>query len=145
MAILAQQNVLGLDIPVNNPLGVKLGQSLANPSGQPHRLLDRQLALFFEQVEQAAPGQVLHNHVEPFAFDAQAIDGHHVGMLQSRGNPALLNKPFDRRFITGFFEQEFFDGHPPVQHPITGFKNRAKATLPKRANDLILQKLLTRG
>jgi hypothetical protein len=87
--VLRDHEVLGFQIPVNNPRGVGLGESVGHLCADleelagGHRLLD-------DEVPQRPPLDDLHRDVDHSVRGADVVDSYDVGVVQRRGRARLL-------------------------------------------------------
>ena len=99
--LVVEQQVRRLDVAVDDPLGMGVGQRLGDLDADPRRLAvvepgrrARRLpaALLQHGVEPAA-GDVLHDVEMPPLLLADAEDRHDVGVVQPSGGPGLAAEP----------------------------------------------------
>ena len=95
--VLDEEQVRGLDIAVDHPLLVRVGEA---PRGLRHvvdDLIRRQRPAAREDVFQVVPFQVLHDDVRT-ALMHVGIDGpDHIGVVEERDDLHLAEEPGDRR------------------------------------------------
>ena len=81
-ALVIDQDVLGLQVPVQDPLGMqKLKRGTDVPQHAPS-LLQRHRLLGRHPLPQITALDIFHHQVRPALDDAPVIDPHHVGMSQ---------------------------------------------------------------
>ena len=93
-----QQDVLGLDIAVDHPLGVRLRERVGDLVQDPHRVGDGQPAFARQPVPQRLPRHERHDVEQQVVSRAGRQDGEDVGMLQVRGELDLLLEPRGAHF-----------------------------------------------
>lgn len=113
-ALVGQQDVARLDVPVHDPGLVRRGQRVGDLRADLGHLRRRQRAALGEHLGEAVGGQVLHHqHRQPVVLhDVEDRDG--VRMVQPRGDPALAQHPVAE--VAGLVDgQHPFDGDPLAQ------------------------------
>ncbi len=91
----AHQHVVGLDVPVQDPLVVGIGQRVDHVAQITHRFRHRQLTLAGELGPQGLALDKGHCVVEQIARAAGCEEGDDVGVLQLRGELDLAPEPLD--------------------------------------------------
>ena len=76
-AVLVEEHVVGLEVAVDQALGVRAGQALADGDEHPDDLAPGAL-LLGHPLAQGAAGEVLHRHEHLALVDADVVDGDHV-------------------------------------------------------------------
>ena len=92
-AVFRQQQVLGLDVPVNHALVVRVLERLGRLARDPQRLLHRELLLPPQPVAQRLALDVRHGEPEAAGRLARIVDGEDVGMLETGGELDLPLEP----------------------------------------------------
>jgi hypothetical protein len=92
-----QQDVLGLDVAVHHPAGMRRCQRIGHVVEDPHRLAYGQLALLAQPVAQRRPRHVWHHVVEEARRLPGVVHGEDVGVLQVGGDGDLAQEPLGRR------------------------------------------------
>ena len=98
------QDVLGLDVAVHDVLLVRVAERGGDLTGEPQRVLDRQLRLAPQPRAERLARDVRHHVVEEAAGCPRIEQRHDVRMIQPRGDLDLAQEPLaaDRRGISGF-------------------------------------------
>ncbi len=98
-ALHVEQDVLGLDVAVHDPGGVRGGQAVGDVGDDRHRGLGRQAPLPFEAGAQIRTADQVHDQGEVVAVDHQVAHGDDVGVLQSEQGGALLHEAGDQLLV----------------------------------------------
>ena len=116
---LVQQDVLGLDVPVDHALAVGVVERARHLGRDPHGDLDRELLLPPEPVAQRFALDVGHDVVGGAAHLAGVVQREDVGMLQVGGGLDLLQEPLgaDHR---GQLGAQHLEGHRSVVLQVAG-------------------------
>jgi len=88
-----QQDVLGLDVPVDHPPPVGVVQRVRHLGGDPHGLVDRELGVAVELAPQRLALDVGHDVVQEAGGLAGVEEGEDVGVLELGGGGDLLHEP----------------------------------------------------
>jgi hypothetical protein len=92
LAVLVQHDVLGLEIAVDDPLLVRLGQRARDGPRDAQRLGDAEPAARHLRL-QRGPLDELHRDVDAAVDLADVVDGGDVGVSHRRGGPRLAEEP----------------------------------------------------
>ncbi len=97
-ATVAQEDVLGLDVPVNHSLLVRVLQRIGHLGGNLHRLVDAELQLAIELVPQSLPLYVRHGVVQELRTAlcrgaAAVVHRQNVRVLEPRHRLDFLDEP----------------------------------------------------
>ena len=115
-----QQHVGGLDVPVDQPAGVRrvqrgrgLGDQRAGPGG-------RQRAHPVDQRPHVAAGDVAHGDVQHTVGLPGAEHRNDVRVLGGRRYAGLLDEPRPEYLVAGEVGGQHLQGHPPVEVVVVG-------------------------
>ena len=137
------KNIRRLDIPMNDPLGMRRLQRVGN--------LDRhsQQFLYLERLSphhlrQRLPfKQLHHDKMLPLVlFDR--MDGANVGMIQRGCRPRLPLKSLQQLRILRHFRRKKFQRHAPSELSILGFVHHAHAATAQLTRDFVVGNALTK-
>src|SRR5207244_1435025 len=148
-AVLAQQQVLRLDVPMHEPGVVRVLQSDRRLACERGGLAGRELAPAREQVRERLAGDVLHDDERTAVVLAGVVHLHDVGMRQPRSEPRLAYEALAEVAVTGevlreeldrnraaelTVVREVDDGHSPVAErvlePVPPIRNGLGAQSP---------------
>ena len=91
--LLDEEDVLGLDVPMHEPLAVGVAQSVRHFHRDPHRLVEREQLLPEEPVAQRFTGDVRHDVVERAGGLTRVVKRQDVRMGQMRRDLDLAQEP----------------------------------------------------
>jgi hypothetical protein len=90
-----QEDVLGLDVAMDDALGVRVVQRISNLPSDCNGVFNRQLCFAGQSRSQGLARHQRHDVIQ-LAFRLAAVEQReNVRMLQSRGGPNLTQEPFD--------------------------------------------------
>ena len=132
-AVLAHQDVGGLHVPVQHPLGV--GEPQGDEHGDDHvdHLVGLHPGLAAHHLEERPAGKMLHHDVVHAVLDAGVEDGDDVRMGQPGRCDGLGLEPLGERRVPGEVGAEDLDGHRPRQHLVPGQPHRRHASCGDRS------------
>jgi hypothetical protein len=90
VAVLGDHQVLGLEVPVDDPGGVRLGKALGSLDSDVEKPLRRQRLGRGNEVAKRLPFDQLHGDVERPVHGADVVDRQDVGVVQGRGRAGFL-------------------------------------------------------
>ena len=140
-----EQDVVGLDVAVEDPLAVGVVQRAAGGGDDAARGLGGD-ALAVEALPHRAPGQQLHDEQAEAGVLHVVVDGDDVRMIQVRQHPRLAHEPVLHSRIGGERDGQLLDGHVPPELSVATAQHdppRAPAELVadlvvgQRAGDLV--------
>ncbi len=111
----SQQDVLGLDVPVGQPGGVRGTEAAQHALHDVQRLAGAEAALLIQQVAQRAAGHVLHGQVERAPVGALVVHADHVGVRKAGHRPGLTDEPADEILVVGQFRMHDLQRYGAVQ------------------------------
>ena len=137
--VVGEQDVLGLDVAVNEPSGVRRGQRDQHRLHQLERLVRRQRPALAQQVAQVAATDVLHDEVgEPGAgVGALVIDGHDLGARKSRRRPRLPGEAGHEFRVVGERPVHHLDRHGAVESGVVAEEDRCHAAAGDQAVEAV--------
>ena len=115
----AEQHVLGLDVAVDQPVGmggVEAGREVVE---DPQRPFERRRAVG-EQPPEVDAVDVLHGHVEASVLLAGVMDRDQVRMLHRRRQPALAAEPQRVGVVAGELRGEDLERPDPIEGEMAG-------------------------
>ena len=133
---LVDEDVLGLDVAMNDTLGMGFVQRVGDLDSQfddPGRL-QRPVP---DELRQRLPVDILHGDVADAAFLAHVVDVRDVGMGEGGGSPRFAREPLGkaRVFRPG---RKDLERHPPLQPGVVGEVDLAHPALPKTPDDAVV-------
>jgi hypothetical protein len=123
------QQVLGLDVAVHQPGGVRRRQRAQDRLHQGQCLPGRQRALFAQQRPDGAAGDVLHDQVGGAGGGVLALveDPDDIGARQPGGGAGLAGEALDELGVVGQHRPHHLDGDDPVEPGVGGQVDRGHA------------------
>ena len=112
--VIADENVPGLDVAVQDAFRVRVGEAVAHLADDPRRPFRRQPPLADDNLE-TPPGHKFHHEVRLAALVAEIIHRHDVRMVQPRHRLRFACEPFEKFGVPGQFPREDFQGHQPIE------------------------------
>jgi hypothetical protein len=94
----AQEDVLGLEVPVDHALPVSVLESLAHLPHDPQHLLRRYPASP-QPTPQVVPVHELHDEERSAVFPAELVDRDDAGMIEARQRPGLTAEAVGERRV----------------------------------------------
>ena len=129
-AVVVDDDVLGLDVAVDQALGVGLGERLQHRLEHVERGPGREQALLAQDVAQGLAGHVLHRQEDAAVVLALVEHGHHVGVRQRRARAGLAAEAGDEALVVGevlahhlqrdLAVEPLVDGQVDRRHPAVG-------------------------
>ena len=113
VAVRTDHQVLGLDVPVDDPFGVGCGEGPGRLSENPRGLLDLRRAVH-QRVQGRAVDQLHHDEWPAFVLP-QGVDRADVGMVERRGGPRLAEEPLQPDVVAGVFRRQELQRDLPVE------------------------------
>ena len=118
-AVFQHHDVMGLDVPVDNPPAVGVLQPLGDLHGKMQRLLPVEHPFFLHVLLEGNAVDQLHDDIIGAVGGGNVVDLHDVWMAQHGHGFALGAEPAAEFLIPGEFILEYFDGYQPVQPVVT--------------------------
>src|SRR5439155_4188030 len=103
-----QQDVLGLDVAVDDPLGMGERERVGDVARDVQRVFERQPPLPYQAMPQRFSLDVRHHVVEQPVYLPGGKDRHDVGMAEVRGDVDFANEPLTQE-TRGHLRIEHFD------------------------------------
>ena len=129
--LLGQQQVLGLDVAVHNPLLVGRRQRTGRLLKQPQALLGIQRPLLLHPLPQIPPGHVLlHQELPPRMLPNQ-VDRDNIRVVECRGGQRLGLEPLDRPRALQSLAAQQLQRHGPLQAGLLGQVDLGHPPLPQ--------------
>jgi hypothetical protein len=127
---LVQQDVLGLDVAVDQAVGVGVVQGGGHLPHQAHGLIDGKLRLGREPLPERAAPHVGHDVEQTPAGLAGVVERQDVGMVERRGDPDLADEPVGAEHGAQL-GPEHLDGDLPAMAQVVGQINGRHASVPQ--------------
>ncbi len=109
-AVLRDHHVLGLQVPVDDPGGVRLGEPVGHLVGEVEQLPGRQRP-GMEHLAQRPAVDELHRDVDRRVFRPDVVDRHDVGVVEGRGRARLLLESLAPVGVGRELGRQHLDGH----------------------------------
>lgn len=110
-----EQDVLGLDVAVHDPRGVRGGQAVRDVGDHRDGGQRREHALALQPGAQVGAVHQLHHQGEVVAVHHHVAHTDHPGVIQAGQRGALLDEAADQHLIGGEVLAQQLDGHRPVR------------------------------
>jgi hypothetical protein len=133
LPLVRDEHVRGLEIPVDHPLGVGVGESPGNLRRDVHRLLDRQRAFLDPQIKRL-PTEQLEDEIRPCVATPDVKERDEVGMQEPRDRLGLAGDP--SFLLDDASRPDDLHGHLPAEVPVPGLVDHAEPAAPQLAQDL---------
>ena len=134
--LVRHEDVLRLQVPVNDPLLVRRGQSLCDLRGEVDRLAGAKRALP-EAYAQRLAFEELHDGVRGLAVPPEIVDGEDVRVREGRNRAGLALEAGQRLGVARELGGEHLDGDVPAQLGVAGFVDLAHPPRAERCEDLV--------
>ena len=123
-AVVVDDDVLGLDVAVDQALGVRLGERLEHRVEHVEGRPRREQALLAHDVAQGLPGHVLHREEDVAVVLALVEHGDDVGVGQRRGRARLATEAGDEALVVGEVLAHHLQGDLAVEPLVDGEVDR---------------------
>jgi len=127
LAAAVEQDVAGLDVPVDQPLAVGVVQRLGNRRHQCRRLPKSRSVVLDLLGEGGALDELRHHEERVLCGAADVEDGHDMGMIEVGDNAGFVQVLLDGFGPTEQVPMRHLDRHEPVQLLIVGQVNQSEA------------------
>ena len=128
-AVLAQDDVLGLDVAVDQAGAVRRAERLQDRVEDVERRARGQRALGLHHLAQGVPGDELHREEHPALVLALVVDGDDVGVAEPGGRPGLAAEPADEGLVGGEARAHDLQRHLAVEPLVEGDVDRGHAAV----------------
>ncbi len=138
MAALGDKNVGGLDVAVNNALGMRGVQSIRDLNRErEHGFVIQRPSR--DEMLQGDAIQKLHGDERLLPVFADFVDGTNIGVVEGGGGPRLPAKAFESLRIARHFLGQELEGDEAAKLRVFGFVNHAHASAAKFLDDAIVR------
>ncbi len=114
-ALIIDQHIRGLDVPVHHVAAAGMGQRFGNLLGIRDDLGQRQRALPLDPIPQIFPLNEFQHDVVPAAVFTDIVDTGNIFMIQSRRRLSLVVESAYGLVVIGKMGQQDLDGHRTAQ------------------------------
>ncbi|HUI77606.1 MAG TPA: hypothetical protein VLY24_06805 [Bryobacteraceae bacterium] len=142
VAALADENVGGLNVAVNNALVVGGIERVGDFDGQGKKFVEFH-RLAADAVLQGHAIEVLHGDEGPAFMFANVVNGADVGVVQGGSGLSFALKPGQRIAIAGDLFGQELQGHEAAQAGVFGFVDNAHSAAAQLFNDAVVRNCLT--
>ena len=136
-AALADENVGGLDVAVDNAFAVRGIESICDLDGELEKLLKGNRSGLQPLLERL-PGQEFHGDEVLAFFFADVVDRADIGMVQRRGGAGFAAKAFERLGIASEVVRKEFEGDVAAEADVFGFINHAHSATAEFFQDAVM-------
>ena len=123
-AVVVDDDVLGLDVAVDQALGVGLGERAQHRLQHVERGPRRKQPLLAHDVAQGLAGHVLHRQEDAAVVLALVVDGDDVGVRERRARAGLAAEPGDEALVVGEVLAHHLQGDLAVEPLVDGQVHR---------------------
>jgi hypothetical protein len=134
---LFQENVRGLDVAMNQALGVRRRQPLRHLGADADDVRERQSPVPVQPVRQRFAGDVLHDQERYPVRLIDRMNGHDAVVLEGGGGPCLAKEPATGLVAGEGQGREHLDRHRPPQRGVETLENQAHAAAADLAPDFV--------
>ena len=136
MAIVSDEHVLGLDVPVDDAPFVGGGETVGDGGADLHDLSRRQRAPADERAQRLAAEELGHG-VDDAVLLAEIMDGEDVGVRERGDRAGLALEAGARRFVRGEPGRQDLDRHLAIEREVARAVHLAHAPGAERRDDLV--------
>ena len=129
-----EQDVLGFDVAMDQPMSVGVLQGGGHLAHDVHRLVDGKLLFPGELLAEGLTPDVRHNVEEESVYLAGVVQGKDVGMREPGGDPDLAGESFGAE-EGAQLGAEHLDGHFAVVLQVMSEVDRSHPTVPELVLD----------
>ena len=126
VAVGGDQDVRGLHVAVHHARGVRRAQRLGRLGQDRGGFVRRHRPLVADQVGEVAPLDVLHDQPLLVVVLDEVEDGHHVGVVDPRGDPGLPLGAHQVRAGAAGHDADPLDRHFPAEHLVAAEPHGAR-------------------
>jgi hypothetical protein len=137
-----EEDVAGLDVPVDDPHLVRVVESVAHLDHDGERVLEGQRFPLSNEVLQVFAFEKLHDNEELPILIAHCIDGDDVGMTQPGARLRLTEEPGAELVGDLDFRRDHLESDEPIENGVMGFEDRPHAPASEPLDDPVLPDLL---
>src|ERR1022692_1022103 len=138
MTAYRDENVGGLNVAMNDPLGMGRVQSISDVDGDVEELLDVDWPIV-DQVLESPSFEKLHYEECPTVLFADVIDDADVGMVQRGGGTRLAAKPFESLGIAFDILREELECDQAAKADVLGLIHHAHSAAADFLDDTIVR------
>jgi hypothetical protein len=136
-----QVDVRGLEVAVDDALGVGVGEAVADLLDHRELVLEPREGPARDDVLEVRALEQLHHEIdEPLLF-VELEDGDDVAVVELRGGPRFPVEPLAERLVGAERRRDRLDGDVPVQDGVVGLVDLAHRPLTDLVDDLVLSEL----
>ena len=137
MLALGDEDISGLDVAVNDPLGVRGIEGVGNLDGDGKKLVPFQRTPLDHVLEGHAI-EKLHHHEGAAIFFADVVDRTDVGMVERRSGARLPAEALQRLWVTRHLIGKELEGDEPAEARVLGFVHHAHAAAPEFIDNAVV-------
>ena len=128
VAVVAHENVGGLDVAVHHVVAVCIGKGASDVASHHGGIASGETSLLAKNGGQGAALHVLHCHEIGIAGLAPVVDGHDVGVVQASHGLGLAAEALDEVGVDGVLGEENLEGDFAVEEEVASQENVCHAT-----------------
>ncbi len=140
-----EQDVRGLDVPVDDPVAPRLVESIHGLDQDSQRLIRSQSSSATQPVGQALATDVLHDQVQLITRVAERVHVHDVRVLDGRHHPCLASEPVDHASVRRQSIRDDLDRHRAAEGGLGRQIDLTHPSSAQQANHLESRDLDRRG
>src|SRR5262249_22532149 len=134
--------VAGLEVPVDDLLGVRVGEAVAGLLHDVELLPDVPDAPAVDELAEVRALEQLHRHEDPALLLAEVVHGDDVGVVQARRRLRLAEEALAGLAFRAGAPGDRLDRHQTVQERVVRLEDLAHRALADLADDLVFADLL---
>ena len=137
LVAVGHKNIGGLDVAVNNALGVRRFERVRDLDGQLHQHIHLEGTLA-DALLKRLPLQQLHGDEIPAVGLSDLVDRADVRVIQGRGGPGLALEALQRRRVFLQLSGQKLQSHVPAEVEVLGLVHHAHATAAELVQDAVV-------
>ena len=115
-----EEDVVGLDVPVDDPLGMSLHEGPGHLAQHPDAVPHRQRSAGSDTLGERLAVNERHHEENEILMLLDGVYRYDVGMGELRGGSGLTQKPLTQRTVEGQLRREELDRHRSVECDVPG-------------------------
>ena len=135
VATLVEQDIVGLDVAVDDLVGVRVCERVRHLPRNARGVSDGKLLLGLEQLAQRRAVDAPHDEIEDLVLSPDFVNRHDVGMLETRHGLRLAHEALRYDALRRELDVQDLHRHVAIQHIVARAKHRGEAPLTQQRAD----------